>query len=76
MRQRGRGRPQKIDPNRRLISIDQAVQLTTEYWAAFGKKGYAKGSIYNLISAGKLHKQETGKGVLLFEDEIKEKLCG
>ena len=71
---RQRGRPPKID--RKKISVDQAVQITSDFWAQFGKKGYSKGYIYNMLSSGKLHKEVCGKGVLLYEDEVKEKLCG
>lgn len=76
MRMRRPGRPRKIDVNRKQISIDQAVSLTKEFWKKFGKTGYSKGYIYNLISRGELARDSRGKGVLLFEDEVRAKLCG
>jgi len=76
MMKRGRGRPRRIDPSRKKISIDQAVQLTREYWAKFGKPGYSKGYIYNLISKGELHRDGPPNRALLFEDEVLERLCG
>lgn len=76
MKKRGPGRPAKIDPNRKKISVDQAVELTQKFWGQYGKKGYSKGYIYNLISSGDLHREDHGKFVLLYEDEVREKLCG
>lgn len=70
------GRPIKVDPDAKKISVDQAVQITWEYWAQFGIKGYSKQYIYNLMSDGKLRRDTRGKGALLFEDEVREKLCG
>lgn len=75
MIKRGRGRPPKVDPNRKKISVDQAVEITKEHWAKYKKAGYSKGYIYNLISAGELHAERHGKGVLLFEDEVRKRLC-
>lgn len=76
MIKRGRGRPAKVDPDRKRITVDQAVELVRIYWDQYGKPGYSKGYIYNLISSGKLQRTGPPKIALLFEDEVKEKLCG
>lgn len=73
---RGRGRPRKVDPNRKKITIDQAIELISAHWARYGKPGYSKGYIYNLISKGDLHREGPPKRALLFEDEVLERLCG
>jgi hypothetical protein len=66
----------KIDPTRKKITIDQAVELTAKFWSQYGKPGCSKGHIYNLISSGKLHRVGPPKRALLFEDEVIERLCG
>lgn len=76
MIQRKPGRPRKKDPNRKLISIDQAVTMINEHFSQYGRKGYSKGYIYNLISEGKLHREGPPSMVLLDEQEIRDKLCG
>lgn len=73
---KGRGRPRKIDPTRKRVSVDQAVEITKEFWAQFQKKGYSKGYIYNLTANGTLSKEKHGRDILLYEDEVREKLCG
>jgi hypothetical protein len=70
------GRPHKVDPLRKKITIDQAVQMTEEFWSQYGKKGYSKQHIYNLISKGELNRESHSRCVLLFEDEVKQRLCG
>lgn len=76
MIKRSRGRPAKIDPSRKKITIDQAVEITRKFWAQFNRDGYSKGHIYNLSASGKLEKERHGKCVLLFEDDVIRKLCG
>jgi hypothetical protein len=66
------GRPSK----QKKITVDQAVQMTQEFWAQYDRKGYSKQYIYNLISANKLKSEHTGKYVFIFEDEVRQKLCG
>lgn len=66
------GRPS----SRKKISVEQAVQLTKEYWAQYGRDGYSKGHIYNLIYKKELERTGPKNCALLFEDEVKEKLCG
>lgn len=74
MIERKRGRPPKAD--RKKISIDQALELSKNFWAQYGKPGYSKQHIYNLIHRKELSKEKHGKCVLVFEDEIIQKLCG
>lgn len=76
MKIRKRGRPPKIDPAAKKISIDQAVELVRQYWAQYDMPGYSKGYIYNLISSGQLSRLGNKNRALLLEDEVKEKLCG
>lgn len=76
MKRRGPGRPPKIDPNRKKVTIDQALEIIRAHWAQYDKPGYSRGYIYNLISSGKLHRVGPPKTALLFEDEVIEKLCG
>lgn len=71
-----RGRPIKDDPKRKKVTVDQAVELSRQYWSQYNKPGYSKGYVYNLISSGKLHRLGPPKIALLFEDEVLEKLCG
>lgn len=73
---RKRGRPRKVDPNRKKITVEQALEMSREYWSQFGMEGHTKGTIYNLVCAEELHKEKRGKWILLFEDEVKKKLCG
>lgn len=76
MIKRERGRPKKVDPNRKKITIDEAVRISAKHWAQYGMTGYSKKTIYNMSSAGKLEKEPHGKCVLLFEDDVIRKLCG
>jgi len=70
------GRPKKLDPNRKRVTVEQAVQITKEFWAKFGRPGYSRGHIYNMISKGELDRTGPKSCALLYEDEIIEKLCG
>jgi excisionase family DNA binding protein len=76
MGEKRRGRPPKVDPNRKKISMVQALQLIEENRSSRGLPGVSKGYLYNLISEGKLKSERLGKFVLLYEDEIRQKLCG
>lgn len=70
------GRPPKIDPNRKKITVEQALEMSRRFWAQYDKKGHSRQHIYNLTCAGELSKEKHGKAILLFEDEVKAKLCG
>lgn len=76
MIKRGRGRPAKVDPNRKRITVDQAVKITEKFWSQFDRPGYSKNTIYNLSAQGKLEKETHGRCILLFEDDVIRKLCG
>lgn len=76
MNQRGRGRPRKIDPSRKKLTLDQALELIRSHYAQYNLSGCSKQHLYNLISKGELEKERLGSHVLIYEDEVKKKFCG
>ncbi len=70
------GRPHKIDTDRKRISLDEALKFIATERAKVGLKPCSKGHLYNMISKGTLSKATHNFGVLLYEDEVREKLCG
>lgn len=71
---RGRGRPMKEPTD--LITIDQAVDAIKEHLTKkFGpevasRMGYAKGTIYNMTSAGALHTWHHGRYAFVSKAEV------